>query len=132
MDDVWGDQPVAPNSAGWISSQYSLGMRILVAVLIALLLFLNVLLWKFDDRGLRQMRALEIAVQTQKAENAALTERNSALEAEVKSLKEGLDAVEERARADLGMMRKGETFFHLLEESPSTPASAATRPSPRP
>jgi cell division protein FtsB len=98
-------------------------MRILITALISLLLLSNLLLWKFDDRGIRQIHHLKTAIEAQKAENAALVERNSALEAEVNSLKKGLEAIEERARAEMGMIGKGETFFYLLEET-TTPASS--------
>jgi cell division protein FtsB len=64
------------------------------------------------------MLVLQETVQAQRSENARLKERNSALEAEVKSLKEGFDAIEERARVELGMIRKGETFFHILNDTP--------------
>lgn len=103
-------------------------MQILIAVLIALLLFLNLVLWKFDDRGVHRMRALEAAIDAQKAENAALEERNNALEAEVKSLKEGLDAIEERARDGMGMIRRGETFYYLLEDAPSPQKRSGNTP----
>jgi len=93
-------------------------MRILLAVLIGLLLSVNYMLWLSKDGGIRQVRLLEAAVQVQKVENNALEERNKAMEAEIKSLKEGLKAIEERARVELGMIRKDETFFHILEQPP--------------
>jgi cell division protein FtsB len=93
-------------------------MRILIAVLIGMLLFMNTLLWKMDDRGVRKVRSLQAAIETQVAQNKALKERNAALEAEVKSLKEGFAAIEERARTEMGMIRKDETFYHILEEDP--------------
>jgi cell division protein FtsB len=105
-------------------------MRIVIAVLIVVLLLLNLQLWKFDDRGIRKVRSLEIAIMAQKLENAALAERNSTLEAEVKSLKGGLDAIEERARAEMGMIRKGETFYYILEDMPASNMPTKT-PSPR-
>ncbi|TCO75566.1 cell division protein FtsB [Plasticicumulans lactativorans] len=103
-------------------------MRIFLAALIAALLGLNFLLWMSDDRGVRQQRALETAIQAQKAENATLLDRNRALEAEVKDLKEGFAAIEERARAELGMVRRDETFFRLLDEAPTAPPSKPGRP----
>lgn len=103
-------------------------MRIFLAALIALLLGLNYLLWMTDDRGLRQMRTLERAVTDQKTENAVLTDRNKSLEAEVRDLKEGIAAIEERARAELGMVRRDETFYRILDEAPSAPPSALTKP----
>lgn len=103
-------------------------MRLFLAALIALLLGLNYLLWMTDDRGLRQMRTLERAVADQKTENASLADRNKSLEAEVRDLKEGQAAIEERARTELGMVRADETFYRLLDEAPSSPPSALTKP----
>jgi cell division protein FtsB len=94
-------------------------MRILLAVLIALLFAVNIWLWKTDDAGVRKLRTLQTAVKAQKAETEALRERNSALEAEVRSLKEGEEAMEERARVELGMIRQDETFFYILEQTPT-------------
>lgn len=116
-----GDQPVA--RTGWTAKQALAqlsGMRILLAVLMGLLLFLNYLLWFSEDQGWRKVRSLEAMVQAQIAENAVLAERNSALEAEVKDLKEGLAAIEERARTELGMIREDETFFRILGDAPAT------------
>ena len=49
-------------------------------------------------------------------ENKRLHARNLELDAEVVDLKEGLEAIEERARANLGMIKKGETFYHVIKE----------------
>ena len=107
-------------------------MQILVAALIAVLVFLQYLLWIAED-GVRQTHALQIAVQAQQEDNAALTERNSALAAEVEDLKRGLMAIEERARSDMGMIRKDETFYRLLEPPPKAmpgPSRSPTDPPP--
>ena len=103
-------------------------MRVLIVVLVVLLLLLNVQLWKTDGQGVRQVRTLEVLVETQKRQNAALEERNRALEAEVNSLKQDLDAIEERARVDLGMIREDETFFHVLEQTPVPVQSGTAEP----
>ena len=58
---------------------------------------------------------LRQAVERQRAENEALRERNLALEAEVADLKQGLAAIEERARTELGMIREGEVFYQIVE-----------------
>ena len=89
--------------------------QILIAVLIAVLIFLQYLLWLAED-GVRQTHALRIAIQAQTEENAALNERNRALEADVADLKNGLMAIEERARAEMGMIRPDETFYRILEQ----------------
>jgi cell division protein FtsB len=106
-------------------------MRILIAVLIALLLGLNILLWRTDDMGVRKIRALQADIAAQKADNEALTERNKTLEAEVASLKQNLEAIEERARSELGMVGRDETFYHLLEEEPTWAIPEPAPPSPR-
>ena len=98
-------------------------MRVVVLVLTALLALLNYQLWLSEDRGFQKVWLLKDAIKAQVTENAALNERNKTLEAEVKDLKEGLAAVEERARLEMGMVRQGETFFHILEDQPlSEPA----------
>ena len=53
-------------------------------------------------------------------ENQQLRERNQALEAEVQDLKQGLGAIEERAREELGMIKEGETFYQIIEEPVAT------------
>ncbi len=90
-------------------------MRILAAALIAVLVFLHYLLW-IDDDGVRQTHTLRITLRAQTEENAELAERNKGLEAEVKDLKSGLMAIEERARSDMGMIRPDETFYRLLDQ----------------
>ena len=102
-------------------------MQILVAVLIAVLAFLQYSLWIAED-GARQTYALRIAVRAQTDENAELTERNRGLEAEVEDLKRGLMAIEERARSDMGMIRRDETFFRLLDP-PAPKATSPVKPS---
>jgi cell division protein FtsB len=64
---------------------------------------------------------LEEQILQQQVENQQLAERNQRLEAEVQDLKRGLGALEERARSEMGMVRKGETFFQLIEPEPEQP-----------
>lgn len=90
-------------------------MRLLAVILAVLLLLLQYKLW-FGEGGLFKVRELTRAVETQKGENAVLRERNQALAAEVRDLKKGRDAIEERARTELGMIKEGETFFQVVEE----------------
>ncbi len=66
-----------------------------------------------------EVRELERAIAAQREENESLRERNRALEAEVNDLKTGLDAIEERARSELGMIREGETFYQVVESQPN-------------
>lgn len=90
-------------------------MRWLTTLLFVLLLVLQYQLW-FGNNGLLRVWQLEARVTQQKEENAKLDERNKALEAEVRDLKKGIEAIEERARSDLGMIKKDETFFQVVEE----------------
>ena len=89
-------------------------MRLMTAGLVLTLLVLQYRLW-VGEGSLAELRQLESRVQAQSLENAELRERNDNLESEVVDLKEGLDAVEERARRELGMIREGETFYLLLD-----------------
>jgi cell division protein FtsB len=67
-----------------------------------------------SEDGFSRTQDLRYAVMEQRAENAALRERNVALEAEVLNLKNGRAAAEERARTDLGMIGKSETFYQVV------------------
>lgn len=89
-------------------------MRLLLIVLTLLLIALQYQLWV--GRGsLPAAWELDRRADEQQRENERLRQRNRALEAEVRDLKQGLEAVEERARSDLGMIREGETFFEIVE-----------------
>jgi cell division protein FtsB len=88
--------------------------RIIIAVLALMLVVLQYRLWIADD-GVRETWMLRQAMQRQNDENERLAERNAALAAEVEDLRGGLAAIEERARAELGMVRSDETFYHVVE-----------------
>jgi cell division protein FtsB len=95
-------------------------MRWLLAALILLLVYLQFQLWV--GRGSRaEIAALRQEIAMQKQQMQEYQERNDSLHAEVKSLKEDLDAVEERARADLGMIGENELFFQILESPGKKP-----------
>ncbi len=70
-------------------------------------------LW-FSDGGYRKTMGLHEAVAEQRALNDSLRDRNGSLDAEVINLKQGRDAAEERARTDLGMIGKQETFYQVV------------------
>ena len=91
-------------------------MRILVAILLILLLILQYDLW-VGDGSLATVWNLQKEVDAQQLENTYLNERNEALAAEVKDLKTGLDAIEERSRNDLGMIKEGETYIQVVDET---------------
>src|SRR6266496_6312655 len=77
--------------------------------------------------GWLQLRELNAQVAAQRQVNADLKARNEALDAEVRDLKQGVEAVEERARSELGMIRQDEVFFQL----PGEASAASAKPSPR-
>ena len=91
-------------------------MKTVLYVLTGMFIGLQYPLW-LGDGGLFSLWKLKQEIATQQAENIALKERNSALEAEVLDLKQGYEALEERARAELGMVRRGETLFQVIERS---------------
>ena len=90
-------------------------MNYVIALLIAAILILQYDLW-VGKGSIQEVGELEAAIKSQSEENRLLTERNDALRAEVLDLKTGLDAVEERVRTELGMIRKDEIFFHIIEK----------------
>ncbi len=90
-------------------------MRVLIGVLAVALVALQARLW-FGDGSVTELQRLEEAVAEQREENAELEARNDALAADVADLKGGLEAVEERARRELGMIRDNETFFQVTGE----------------
>jgi cell division protein FtsB len=92
-------------------------MRLLMIVLAAILVLLQARLW-LSNGGLREVWRLEAEVARRVEDNSRLTARNSALEAEVRDLKQGLAAAEERARTDLGMIHSGETFYQIAPAAP--------------
>jgi cell division protein FtsB len=84
--------------------------------LIILLVSLQYRLWA-GAGSLPELWRMQQEVQTQKQENARLGDRNRVLQAEVDDLKHGVAAIEERARTDLGMIKKGETFYQIVNNS---------------
>jgi len=94
-------------------------MKWLAAALAVAILLLQYRIWLSED-GVRQVTRLHQAVAAQRAENEQLAERNRQLAAEVRDLKTGLDALEERARSDLGMIARNETFYQVVPAPPPT------------
>lgn len=92
---------------------------ILLIILVALLQ----VKFFFGQGNWRQVEALRAQVLAQKNENEVLLNRNRALAAEVKDLKSGVDAIEERARNEMGMIKSGETFYRVVdtEKKPYAP-----------
>lgn len=95
-----------------------MNLRWMLAVLAILAILLQVELWLADD-GYRKTLKLRTAVAEQRASNESLRERNAALDAEVVNLKKGVDAAEERARTDLGLIGPSETFYQVVSPDAS-------------
>lgn len=89
-------------------------MRVLLGMLVVVLVVLQFNLW-VGEGSYSQQLDLEAQVEMQKEENVILAERNLELENEVLDLKTGLDAVEERARSEFGMVKKDETLYLIVE-----------------
>ncbi|MBF2759243.1 MAG: septum formation initiator family protein [Ectothiorhodospiraceae bacterium AqS1] len=89
--------------------------RTIVVALLVLTGALQYRLW-FAEDGMREVRRLEIALAQGQEENDILNDRNRRLSVEVHELKEGSDAVEERARHDFGMIRRGEIFYRIVDQ----------------
>jgi len=88
--------------------------RVIVLLLIGLIAALQYGLWLGKGSWLRVWE-IDRQIANQRRTNDGLMARNAALEAEVRDLKEGLGAIEERARNELGMIRYDEIFFQVLE-----------------
>ncbi len=94
-------------------------MKWLVFSLLAVVLVLQYRLWLSSD-GVREVSRLSEAVDRQKAENEELVARNQQIVAEVADLKAGMTAIEERARSELGMIGRNETFYQVVPARPRT------------
>lgn len=81
------------------------------------------LLWQLErgEGGRAELEALQARIAAQAEENARLEQRNQALAADVAELKSGEAAVEDRARAELGMIKPGETFYRVVDDDGSAP-----------
>ncbi|HEV2540320.1 MAG TPA: cell division protein FtsB [Frateuria sp.] len=100
-------------------------LRWIALILLVILIGLQLKLWA-GSGGMHEVQALRTAVQKQAGENDRLVQRNQALAADVSDLKHGEQAVEARARAELGLIKPGETFYQVVEQ----PAGAASAPAP--
>src|SRR5918997_6273802 len=89
-------------------------MRLILLSLTGLLLAIQYPLW-LGKGGWLRVWEVDQQIRSQREINTRLKVRNSALEAEVRDLKQGYEAIEERARSELGMIRQDEIFFQLLD-----------------
>jgi cell division protein FtsB len=97
------------------SNGSDLMMKWLFALLVVIFLSLQYKLW-LGQGGLRDVKNLSQLVDQARVRIKAQKERNNALTGEVRDLKSGKEAIEERARSELGMIRKGETFFQVIKK----------------
>jgi cell division protein FtsB len=102
-------------------------VRWLALVFVLLIAALQYPMW-LGKGGWLQVRELAQQVDAQRAENARLKARNDTLDAEVRDLKTGSEAIEERARSELGMVRHDEVFFQVQDGR--APATGAAPPTP--
>jgi cell division protein FtsB len=95
-------------------------MRALLAILVLVLILLQLKMW-CGEGGFRDVRRLEQRVEEQALENETLAQRNRELQAEVEDLRQGLEAVEERARSELGLIKENEEFYQVVPGQKSEP-----------
>ena len=88
-------------------------MKILVAILVVVIVLLQGKMW-FGEGGYRDVLRLAVRVEDQARENDLLAQRNRELQAEVEDLRQGLEAIEERARSELGMVKEDEQFYQVV------------------
>ncbi len=101
-------------------------MRIVTLILIVLLLLLQYPLW-LGRGGWLRVWDLHRQVEAQQQINAQTAARNATLDAEVRDLKQGTEAIEERARNDLGMVKKDEVFYQILDDASAASSVAEVR-----
>ena len=89
-------------------------MKIIALVLLILFIWLQYKIW-LQDGGIPEVIQLQEEVEEVKTEVQKLRDRNLSLDAEVKDLKKGLDAIEERARSEMGMIKQGEIYYQVIE-----------------
>lgn len=104
-------------------------MKVITLILVVLLLLLQYPLW-LGKGGWLKVRDLHRQVQVQQEINGRTEARNGVLDAEVRDLKQGTEAIEERARSELGMVKSDEVFYQILDESANrlTESLAASSP----
>jgi cell division protein FtsB len=94
-------------------------MRVITALLLIFIILLQYRLW-FGKNSVPDYLALESEVQRQIIDNDKLKRRNKLLYADTDDLKSGVEAIEERARNELGMIKEGEIFFRLIPSDKNT------------
>jgi len=89
-------------------------MKIIIAIIILLIIHFQYRIW-IGDGSVAQIEAYQQRLDVLKKQAEEKRQRNEALYAEVLDLRKGQEAIEERARDELGMIKEDETFFHVLE-----------------
>jgi cell division protein FtsB len=102
-------------------------MRWLLVILAVLLAGLQFRLW-VGEGSLAHRAELNRQIAAQEHENQALRDRNALIATNVESLKTNLNAIEEKARADLGMIKQGETFYLVIDKNPPGSSSKGSNP----
>ena len=93
-------------------------MKSLLAILVVAIVLLQLKMW-FGEGGYRDVQRLAARVEEQARENEELAQRNRELQAEVDDLRQGLQAIEDRARSELGMVKEDEEFYQVVPEKPN-------------
>jgi cell division protein FtsB len=104
-------------------------LRPVTLILAAIILLLQYPLWLGKGSWLK-VWDIDRQVDAQKRINQQTSMRNAALDAEVRDLKNGTEAIEERARTDLGMLKRDEIFFQIIGQNPPVPASSTSASTP--
>ncbi|MEI6301517.1 MAG: cell division protein FtsB [Betaproteobacteria bacterium] len=96
-------------------------MKVLAGIFAVLIVLIQYPLW-LGKGGWLKVWDIDRQVTEQKSRNEKLVLRNTSLDAEVRDLKQGSEAIEERARYELGMVKQDEVFFHIVAKPPAAPA----------
>jgi cell division protein FtsB len=101
-------------------------MKFLGLALVVLIALIQYPLWLGKGSWLRVLEVDQL-IKAQRDKNAKLLARNQLLDAEVRDLKQGVEAIEERARSELGMIKQDEVFFQVLELGQRVPVEKAAQ-----
>ena len=96
-------------------------MKLIALLLVLFLVMMQVNIWLTKDGYFRVAEIKEL-IQDQQKENNEMVSRNSQLKEEIKDLKDGYSAIEEKAREDIGMIKEGEEFYLLTKPRPDLEA----------
>ena len=97
-------------------------MKKIAFVLLVLFIWVQYKIW-LQEGGIPEVLQLQKEVAIEQVQVEKLQERNQSLDAEVKDLKKGLEAIEERARSEMGMIKQGEIYYQVIEDKEETSAS---------